>query len=64
MFKADNIKFKIIENDTIFNVSEYKQNENISNLLTKIRKIDIDTLSISEAYNFIEEIKEIALKIS
>lgn len=64
LFVNDNINFKIIENNTIFNCSDYLQNKTLLSLLDKISKVNIDDLSVSEAYHFIEEIKEITLKLN
>ena len=63
MFVNDNIDFKIIENNTIFDGSDYLQNKKMTVLLDKINEVNVNTLSVSEAYRFIEEIKELALTL-
>ena len=60
LFVNDNINFKIIENNTIFNGSDYLQNKTLLSLLEKINKVSVDNLSVSEAYRFIEEIQNIS----
>lgn len=63
LFINDNINFKIIENNTIFDGSDYLQNKTLLSLLEKINQVSVDNLSVSEAYQFIEEIKELTLKL-
>lgn len=63
LFINDNINFKIIENNTIFDGSDYLQNKTLLSLLEKINQVSVDNLSVSEAYRFIEEIKELTLKL-
>ena len=60
MFTNDNIKFKIIEENAIFSGSDYLNNSKITNLVSKINAVNINNLSVSEAYAFIEDIKKIA----
>lgn len=63
LFVNDNINFKIIENNTIFDGANYLQNKTLLSLLEKINQVSVDNLSVSEAYRFIEEIKELTLKL-
>lgn len=65
IFTNNNINFKIIDtsNNTAYSPNEYKLNDDISNLLTTISSINIENLSVSEAYKFIEDLKEQSLKI-
>ena len=63
LFTNDNIKFRIIENNIIFNGKDYLKNQEFSILLDKIENVNIDNLSVSEAYNFIEEIQKDASKL-
>lgn len=63
LFVNDNINFKIIENNTIFNGSDYLQNKTLLSLLEKINKVSVDNLSVSEAYRFIEEIQNISFSL-
>lgn len=60
LFTKDKLKFKIIENNTIFDGNDYLKNQKISTLLDKIDNININNLSVSEAYRFIEEIQKIS----
>lgn len=61
LFKAHNINVKIIESKSdipySYSVTEYKQSEDIVNLLDFILSVDSNNLSISEAYQFIEDVK-------
>ena len=58
MFTNDNLKFKIIEDNTIFSGDDLLKNKKITELLNKINSVDINNLSVSEAYKFIEDIKK------
>lgn len=60
LFKMHNLKIKIIETDSkiIYNLKDYNENVMIRNLLESIKSINIDNLSIPEAYSFIESLKE------
>ena len=60
LFVNDDINFKIVENNAIFDSSDYLLNKSILSLLDKI---NIDNLSVSEAYQFIEELQELTLKL-
>lgn len=60
LFTNDKLKFKIIENNTIFDGNNYLKNQKMSALLDKIDTININDLSVSEAYRFIEEIQNIS----
>lgn len=63
LFVNDDINFKIVENNTIFNGTDYLRNKSLLSLLDKISKVNIDNLSVSEAYQFIEEIQKLTLKL-
>lgn len=54
-----NREFKIIDKDTISEVSVYLENEKIQNLLNQIKDIDINNLSVSQSFAFIEKIQQI-----
>lgn len=60
LFKKHNLKIKIIEadNNIIYNLKNYNENMIIKKLLESIKSINPNNLSISEAYNFIEFLKE------
>ena len=59
MFQTQNLSVKIIETEK--NISflprEYKEKEIITEIIKLINSIDIDNLSVKEAYDFIEELK-------
>lgn len=59
-----NKEFNIVEKDTISNATIYLENQMIKNILDEIIAINIDNLSVSEAYAFIEKLKDKALKIN
>jgi DNA mismatch repair ATPase MutS len=58
-------KVKIIDSasNQLFTFDEFTANGLIKDLISKIKKVDVNTLSIREAYKFIEDIQEIANKI-
>mgnify|MGYP001851826771 FL=1 len=53
-------KFKIIDNvkNSIYTFNDYKLDEKIERLLSKICSIDINSLSVKEAYDFISSLKD------
>lgn len=61
LFKSHNITTKIIESDKAapqsYSINEYKQSEDIVKLLDFILSVDTNNLSISEAYQFIDDVK-------
>lgn len=61
LLKSLDYSFKIIDSSTSvsYSIAEYSVNENISALLEKINKVDTNSLSIKEAYEFIDEIKKL-----
>lgn len=59
-----NKKFKIIEKDVIFEATDYLKNNEIKKIIDEIKEIDINTLSVSEAFAFIENLKKVADTIS
>lgn len=65
IFTNNNINFKIINSSN--KLAYAPQNniikENIRNLLNDIISVDLDDLSVSEAYKFIEKLKESAQKL-
>ena len=54
--------FKIIDNikNVSYSINDYTINEQIEKLLFEISSIDINSLSVKEAYDFIEAIKDSA----
>lgn len=66
LFLLHNLKVKIIElsNRVIYPLKDYTQTIIITELLNDIKSIDINTLSIQEAYQFIENLKNKVTKIN
>ena len=59
LFSQHNLKIKIIElnNKIIYQLKDYTQSIRITELLNDIKSVDINSLSIQEAYKFIENLK-------
>ena len=66
LFKSYNLSINIIdlENYTKYSLKDFECNKNTIELLYLIKNIDIDCLSISEAYKLLENIKEKAEKLN
>lgn len=60
LFRMHNIPVEIIEDNTIYSLKEYSQSSNLQNIISYIKKADIENFSISESYSFIEKLKELA----
>ena len=58
LLKLNNVKFNVIDN-----INDVTDNTNLKKLLSKIRKVNVNYLSVSEAYQFIEDIKEESMNI-
>lgn len=61
-----NFKIKIIDfskENLVYNINEYKLDKNIISFCNKILKIDTDSLSVSEAYSILDDLKAEAKKI-
>lgn len=58
-----NKEFKIIDKEMISNSTVYLENKEILELLNKIKDVDVNSLSVSEAFSFIENISENSKKI-
>ncbi len=56
-------EFKIIDKDTISDSFIYSENEIIKNLLKSIKDLDINNLSVSKAFSFIENMQNIVNKL-
>lgn len=52
-----NIQFKIIDKDTICDSDIYIENKIIKDILQSIKKVDINNLSVSNAFSFIENLQ-------
>lgn len=66
LFKVHNLTIKIIEleNNTIYRFHDYQQSKTITELLKTISSVDINNLSITEAYQWIEDLKNKIMDIS
>lgn len=66
LFKSHNLDIKIIDlsKNISYKLSEYQQNESSTEIFDLIRKADINSLSVSDAYKFIETLKEKVNNIS
>lgn len=60
LLKSFNYPFKIIDSATnlAYTINDYSTSNQISDLLEKINEIQIDSISIKEAYDLLSEIKE------
>ena len=60
LFNACNLNTKIIElnNSSASKVDNYQKKEKINNILDKINSLDINSLSVKEAFNIIEELQK------
>ena len=65
LIKLSNYNFKIVDTSKkeTLTISDYSVDNNIQSLLLDIQNIDTDTLSIKEAYCFIDNIKQKASTI-
>lgn len=65
IFTNNNIDFKLVDasTQTLYSPKEYKTNSTVNTLINDIISINIDNLSVSEAYKFIEGLKEKCKKI-
>ena len=67
LFNSLNLKVKIIDSadyNTIYDIDDYKLSSDIKNLFDKILNIDIESLSIQEAYSFIENLQNEVLRFN
>lgn len=65
LLQTTNLNIKIIdtEKDTSYYLKEYKQEKLVTELLSFITQINIDNLSVLEAYKTIESLKQKATQI-
>ena len=66
LFKVHNLTIQIIEldNNIIYNLNEYIHSQSIIELLEVINSVDINNLSITEAYQWIKDLKHKASKFN
>ena len=66
LFKSHNLNIKIIDlsKDTSYKLNEYQQNKHSAEIFDLIKKTDINSLSVSDAYKLIETLKEKVNNIS
>ena len=59
IFNACNLLIKLIEpyKNISYNLQDYSQNLRITDILNSIKAIDINNLSIQEAYSFLEKLQ-------
>lgn len=62
ILKRSSYNFKIVDNikNTIYSIHNYEIDEDIDKLLSKLSTVDTNSLSVKEAYNFIDSLKESA----
>lgn len=65
LFNACNLTVEIIqsEKNISYTLENYTQNSHITELLNSIKNIDINNLSIQEAYNLLDRLQQEAQKI-
>ena len=59
LFKSNNINFKIVEQNTVFSAEEYNGNKKTSDIINLIKNVNVDSLSVGDAYKFIENLKDL-----
>ena len=67
LFNSLNLKVKIIDSsdyNTIYDIDDYKLSSDIKNLFDKILNIDVESISIQEAYSFIENLQNEVLRFN
>lgn len=66
LFKACNLDIKLIEVDknVTYSLKDYSQNLSITELLNSIKSIDINNLSVQEAYAFLEKLQKSVMEIN
>ena len=66
LFKLYNLDVKVIDckMKTSYKLNEYRQNQDIVKIIELISSVDIDNLSVLEAYKFIETLKNKALNLN
>lgn len=65
LFRLHNLNVKLIEIDKniSYSIPEYTNSKLVQELLEQIDNVNVDNLSISDAYKFIEDLKEKVINI-
>lgn len=65
LFNCHNLDVQIIDyaDNTLYSLKNYSQSQSITKLLTFIQSVDVNNLSIVEAYQFISDLQKMALNI-
>jgi DNA mismatch repair ATPase MutS len=65
LLNSTSYKIKIIDNinNLSFDFKNFVINESVQDLITKIKTVDINNLSVSEAYAFIEDLKKLVINL-
>lgn len=63
LFENNNVNFKIINTTSDNSKSSNKSNDEIKKLIDKLSNVDTETLSVLEIYNYLENLKQEAIKI-
>lgn len=63
IFNTLEYNFKIVDQNISYSVEDFYIDTNIKDFLNKISNIDTDSLSIRDAYSFIDEIKNTAISL-
>lgn len=65
LFRLHNLNVKLIEIDKniSYSIPEYTHSKLVQELLEQIDNVNVDNLSISDAYKFIEDLKEKVINI-
>ena len=63
-FEPFDVEVVDVDDSKSFNFKDYTQSQSIVELIDDINKIDVDNLSITEAYQFIEDLKQKVIKMN
>lgn len=65
LFNSCNLKTKVVElnNSSAYKIDDYSQKENLNHILDKINTLDIDKLSVRNAFKIIEDLQNALKKI-
>lgn len=65
LFQSYNLDIKFIEpnKNNSYDLDQFGQNQAINSLIKEIKDVDVESLSISEIYSFVEKLKEKAINL-